>query len=150
VLRGLPTTDLVAALVAAPLRLSGGRVLAAAEVGQPPELLGAVDRLSTGLRDHPYAALDADQLRALGLDNRALAAAERAGPVQRIRRRARPAPGSRHLGCLAGSRNCCSPVTTSQAHRCLGSTRRVVIPLLERLDRLGLTRRPADERRELR
>lgn len=39
---------------------------------------------------------------------------------------------------------------TSEAHRCLGSTRRVVIPLLECLDRIGLSRRLADDRRELR
>ncbi|HEY0693375.1 MAG TPA: SelB C-terminal domain-containing protein, partial [Kribbella sp.] len=39
------------------------------------------------------------------------------------------------------------PFTTSEARRCLNSSRRVVIPLLERLDRLGLTRRLADDRR---
>jgi selenocysteine-specific elongation factor len=42
------------------------------------------------------------------------------------------------------------PFTTSDARRALGSSRRVVIPLLERLDAQGLTVRDADDRRTVR
>jgi len=36
--------------------------------------------------------------------------------------------------------------TTSELRQVLGSSRRVVIPLLERLDKLGITRRDGDVR----
>jgi len=39
------------------------------------------------------------------------------------------------------------PFTTSEARSRLGTSRRVVLPLLEHLDRSGLTRRLADDRR---
>lgn len=42
------------------------------------------------------------------------------------------------------------PFTTSQARQALGTSRRVAIPLLEYLDRKGLTRRVDDDHREVR
>ena len=39
------------------------------------------------------------------------------------------------------------PFTASQARGRLGTTRRVVLPLLDHLDRSGLTRRLPDDRR---
>ena len=39
------------------------------------------------------------------------------------------------------------PFTVSEARLALASSRRVVVPLLERLDRRGLTRRSPDDRR---
>ena len=39
--------------------------------------------------------------------------------------------------------------TTSAARQDLGTSRRVVLPLLDRLDRAGLTRRLVDDRREV-
>jgi selenocysteine-specific elongation factor len=41
------------------------------------------------------------------------------------------------------------PFTTSEARKRLGTSRRVVLPLLGHLDRLGLTRRLPDDRREV-
>ena len=41
------------------------------------------------------------------------------------------------------------PFTTSQARQALGTSRRVVIPLLELLDRRGVTRHLPDDRRTL-
>ncbi|MBR7503197.1 SelB C-terminal domain-containing protein, partial [Mycobacterium tuberculosis] len=41
------------------------------------------------------------------------------------------------------------PFTTSQARRALGTTRRVVIPLLEHLDSRGWTRRLDGSHREV-
>jgi selenocysteine-specific elongation factor len=39
------------------------------------------------------------------------------------------------------------PFTLSEARQALGTTRRVAVPLLEFLDRRGLTRRLPDDRR---
>jgi selenocysteine-specific elongation factor len=41
------------------------------------------------------------------------------------------------------------PFTASEARSRLGTSRRVVLPLLEHLDRAGLTRRLPDDRREI-
>ena len=41
------------------------------------------------------------------------------------------------------------PFTAAQARQVLGTTRRVAIPLLEYLDRTGVTERLADDRRRL-
>ncbi|MBA2559343.1 MAG: SelB C-terminal domain-containing protein, partial [Propionibacteriales bacterium] len=41
------------------------------------------------------------------------------------------------------------PFTASEARTELGSSRRVVLPLLAHLDRIGLTRRLPDDRREV-
>ena len=42
------------------------------------------------------------------------------------------------------------PFTTAEARQALGTTRRVAIPLLEYLDRAGITQRLPDDRRRLR
>jgi selenocysteine-specific elongation factor len=41
------------------------------------------------------------------------------------------------------------PFTVSEARVALGSSRRVVLPLLDHLDRAGLTRRDPDDRRRV-
>jgi len=43
-----------------------------------------------------------------------------------------------------------APFTTAQARQALSTTRRVAIPLLEYLDRAGVTERLADDTRRLR
>jgi selenocysteine-specific elongation factor len=146
---GLPTADLIPALIAAPLRLANGRVLPATDAALPADLLNAVERLTKALHHQPYTAPEADQLRTLGLDGKALAAAERAGLLIRITDGIVLLPGADERAATLLS-ELPQPFTTSQARRHLGSTRRVVIPLLERLDRLGLTQRLPDDRRRLR
>ena len=42
------------------------------------------------------------------------------------------------------------PFTTSEARALLGTTRRVIIPLLEHLDQAGVTQRLPDDRRIIR
>lgn len=142
----LPSAELVPALIDVPLRLEHGKVLPATDVGLPAELLDAVSQVHKTLEDNPYVAPDADQLRELGLDGRALAAAERAGLLLRIADGIVLLPGAdqRAAELLSGLPQ---PFTTSAARQHLGSTRRVVIPLLELLDRRGLTRRLPDDRR---
>ncbi len=88
-------------------------------------------------------------MRELGLDPRAAAAAERAGLLCRLPGNVLLAPGApeRAARILAGLPQ---PFTTSDARQALGTTRRVAIPLLEWLDRAGVTRRLADDRRAMR
>jgi selenocysteine-specific elongation factor len=115
----------------------------------PPAVAAAVQAVLDGLAKAPFSAPEADQLRELGLDARAAAAAERAGLLFRL-------PGNIVLGAgaadqaariLAGLRQ---PFTAAEARQALQTTRRVVIPLLELLDREGITRRLPDDRRIMR
>jgi selenocysteine-specific elongation factor len=144
-LLGLPSPDLVAALVQPPLQLSQGRILTSG-TSLPPDLLHAIARITERLRVHPYRAPEAEELAAAGLDRRALAAAERAQLIVRLTDTVVLLPGAdesaaRLLAELP------QPFTTSAARRHLDTTRRVVIPLLERLDRSAHTRRLPDDRR---
>ncbi|OBC16652.1 selenocysteine-specific translation elongation factor [Mycobacterium sp. 852013-50091_SCH5140682] len=100
----------------------------------------AVAELVDRLRDSPFHAPEADDLTALRLGVRELAAAERAGRLLRLRDGVvllptAPALAMRELARLD------QPFTTSEARRALGTTRRVAIPLLEHLDSRGWTRR---------
>jgi selenocysteine-specific elongation factor len=101
------------------------------------------------LADAPFRAPDAERLRELGIDARAAAAAERVGLLHRLPGNILLAPDApeRAARILAGLPQ---PFTTSDARQALGTTRRVAIPLLEWLDRAGVTRRLADDRRTMR
>jgi selenocysteine-specific elongation factor len=109
----------------------------------------AVQALLADLAGAPFSAPDSDRLRALGLDARAAAAAERAGLLRRL-------PGNVVLAADAGTKaarilaGLPQPFTASEARQALQSSRRVVIPLLEWLDREGVTRRLPDDRRTIR
>ncbi|MGW7681729.1 selenocysteine-specific translation elongation factor [Kribbella sp. NPDC054772] len=144
-LLALPSAELVRVLVSPPLRLAGGRVLNG-DANLPPDLLEAIAKLTDQIRQQPYRAPEAAELEAAGLDKRALAAADRAHLLLRLADTVVLLPGAdetavRRLAHLP------QPFTASEARRCLDSTRRVVVPLLEHLDRRGLTRRLPDGRR---
>jgi selenocysteine-specific elongation factor len=160
----LPSRDLVAALATGEVILDGaylriftkkaqeadGSATAgpAKAAGQlPPRIAEAVQAVLDELADDPFAAPDAERLRALGLDARALAAAARVGLLLRIADLVVLAPGADKAAAdiLAGLEQ---PFTTSQARQALHTSRRVAIPLLEYLDRARLTERlPGDLRR---
>lgn len=117
---------------------------AALTISETADDLGAAERavatLESRLGEAPFAAPEAGELLALGLDNRALAAAERVGRVIRlpdgvVLLPTAPALAMRELSRLA------TVFTTSDARIALGTTRRVAIPLLEHLDERGWTRR---------
>jgi selenocysteine-specific elongation factor len=150
---GVPDRRLVEALAAPALTVSGGLLRPA---GAPPPaaalpgaLLAAVRELREGLAAAPFGAPEAGRLAELGLDGRALAAASRAGLLLRVSDQIVLAP---HADAQAATvlATLPQPFTTAQARQALGTTRRVAIPLLEYLDRAGITRRLPDDRRTVR
>lgn len=144
---GLAHEAELAAVVQYPLLVQGGRVVDTSRPLLPAAVAAAVETVRQELEQDPFVAPGADRLAGLGLGPRELAAAERVGALLRV------APGvvllpdadlraSELLAALPG------PFTVSDARAALGTTRRVAVPLLEHLDRRGLTRRGPDDRRE--
>ncbi len=140
-LLALPDPALLDAVVRdAGLEQAGGHIRRPGSGSDLGPIEPAVTELENRLRAHPFRAPEADDLAALRLGARELAAAERAGRVLRLRDGvvllpSAPAQAMRELAELA------QPFTTSQAREALGTTRRVAIPLLEHLDSRGWTRR---------
>jgi selenocysteine-specific elongation factor len=145
---GLPSVELVRALVESPLRVEAGRVTSRAAVVLPEGLLRAVEEVRKELDAEPFAAPTADRLRELGLDNKAAAAAAKAGLLLRPEPGIVLLPGADRLAA-AWLAELPQPFTTSEARQRLGTSRRVALPLLGHLDRVGLTRRLPDDRREV-
>jgi selenocysteine-specific elongation factor len=144
----LPDRRLIGALARPPLRVGGGRVHAGGAAGLPGPVADAVRRLRAELDEHPFQAPEAGRLAELGLTGRALGAAVRAGALLKVADGIVLLPGAdaeaaRVLATLP------QPFTVSEARRALGTSRRVAVPLLEHLDRRGLTRRGDDARRRL-
>jgi len=115
----------------------------------PPHVLAGVRAVLADLADAPFVAPEAGRLRELGLDGRAIGAAARAGLLLRVTEQIVLAPGAaaaaaRALAVLP------QPFTAAEARQALETTRRVAIPLLEYLDRAGITQRLPDDRRRLR
>lgn len=145
---GLPTAELAAAVVREPLRVEAGRVLPAGADGVAPDVRAAVAALRERLAGSPFAAPATDELPALGLSPKVQGAAVRAGLLLC------PAQG---VVLLAGADDLAAerlaelpqPFTVSEARGHLGTSRRVVLPLLAHLDRTGRTRRLPDDRRRV-
>jgi selenocysteine-specific elongation factor len=152
---GLPDRRLVEALVRQPLRIRDGLVQltepsgGTADAALAPAVTAAVQVLLADLAVAPFSSPDAGRLRQLGLDSEAITTAERAGLLLRISDQIVLAPGAdaqagRVLADLP------QPFTAAEARQALQTTRRVAIPLLEFLDRAGVTERLPDDRRRLR
>jgi selenocysteine-specific elongation factor len=144
---GLPDLALLTAVVRScpDLSLDAGRVrVVGARPAEPPALGELVERLAAD----PLAAPDADELRRLALGPSELARAARGGRLLRLSEGvyvgpAAPAAAVDRLASLD------APFTVSAAREALGSTRRVVVPLLEHLDAARRTRRLPDGTRVL-
>jgi selenocysteine-specific elongation factor len=151
---GLPERRLVDALVRPPLRRRDGLILLTAPgpAGGTQQLSAAAEAavrvLLADLATAPFASPDVDRLRRLGLDLQAIAAASRAGLLLRISDQIVLAPGADALAgrILAGLPQ---PFTAAEARQAMRTTRRVAIPLLEFLDRAGVTQRLPDDRRRV-
>jgi selenocysteine-specific elongation factor len=115
----------------------------------PARVTDAVQAVLAGLADAPFSAPDTERMHELGLGTRAAAAAERAGLLLRLPGNVVLAPDAadRAARILAGLPQ---PFTAAEARQALQTSRRVVIPLLEWLDRKGTTRRLPDDRRVMR
>jgi selenocysteine-specific elongation factor len=147
---GLPDDALaVPVATASGLEVSGGRV----RPTTAPDSLGAAEEpvriLEARLAEDPFAAPEADELARLRLGRRELAAAERTGRLlpldgDVVLLPSAPELAAARLGELP------QPFTTSQARQALDTTRRVAIPLLEHLDRIGRTERVDGTLRRLR
>jgi selenocysteine-specific elongation factor len=147
---GLPDHQLVEALAQPPLRLAGGRVFAGQSPPQmPAKLAAAVDRLRRELKADPFRAPDAQHLAQLGLGVKELTAAARAGRLLCVAEGVVLLPGADADAARALAR-LPQPFTASEARQILGTTRRVVIPLLEYLDRRGYTERIGEMHRRCR
>ncbi len=95
-----------------------------------------------------FQAPETHRLRALGLGPRELAAAVRAGALETVADGVFLLPGGiDKAGAALATVD--QPFTLSEARRALDTTRRVAVPLLEILDRRGITRRLPDDRREV-
>jgi selenocysteine-specific elongation factor len=151
---GLPDRGLVEALAAwrprdaagEPVQMSGGYLR---RPGLPTGVAGAVQAILSDLADAPFRAPDTARLQELGLDTRAAAAAERAGLLLRLPGNVVLAAGATGQAARILAR-LPQPFTAAQARQVLDTTRRVVIPLLEQLDRDGVTRRLPDDSRVMR
>lgn len=143
----LPDRRLVEALVQPPLRLRDGRVYGA-QVGPvlPADAAAAVDTVRADLRRSPFRAPEAGRIADLGLTSKLIAAAVRAGALLRLGDDIVLLPGADREAARVLAR-LPQPFAVSEARRALDTTRRVAVPLLEHLDRLGFTRRIDSTRR---
>jgi selenocysteine-specific elongation factor len=114
----------------------------------PAHVEAGVRAVLADLADAPFMAPEAGRLRELGLDPRAIGAAARAGLLLRVTEQIVLAPGAEADAARVLAR-LPQPFTAAEARRVLGTTRRVAIPLLEYLDRAGITQRLPDDRRRL-
>ncbi|MDQ7911164.1 selenocysteine-specific translation elongation factor [Phytohabitans sp. ZYX-F-186] len=148
-LLGVPDRAVVSVLVAPPLAIRDGRVVdVTAAPRLPAPVAAAVAALTRELTVAPFRAPEAARLAALGLGRRELAAAERAGTLLRVTDGV-VLPAGAERRAVAVLATIPQPFTLSQARQALGTTRRVAVPLLELLDRRGLTRRLPDDRRSV-
>ena len=144
----LPAPGLVPDLLAGGMHIRDGRIGSRDLRTLPPDVAGALERLEEELSSRPFRAPDAARLSELGLHRQALAAAEKAGRLVRLSDSVVLLPGAddRAVRALAALPQ---PFTASQARVHLDTTRRVVLPLLDLLDRRGLTTRLPDDRRRV-
>ncbi|MDD4866776.1 MAG: SelB C-terminal domain-containing protein, partial [Mycobacterium sp.] len=139
----LPAADLLAPLLEGTgLHVANGLVRPPGG-GLPERLDKAVRTVEEWLAAAPFRAPEADELAELKLGTRELAAAVRAGRLLRIADGVVLGPDAldRAAAILA---TLPQPFTVSDARRALGTTRRVAVPLLERLDARRTTRRGDD------
>lgn len=145
---GLPSADLVRCLARPPLLIREGRLVNDSSQPLPDRVRSAVEDLRGDLEDAPFNAPSADRLRELALGDRETAAAAKAGLLLRLAPGIVLLPGAAELALplLSGLP---SPFTVGEAAKRLGSTRRVVVPLMEHLHRCHATRRLPDGRHEV-
>ncbi|MEU5979638.1 SelB C-terminal domain-containing protein [Streptomyces sp. NPDC047315] len=145
---GLPDRALLAALLPAELAVRSGRVVPAAAADPlPAAARELVESMEGALARGEFLAPTPAELTALGVGRRELALAVQTGRLVRLSETVHvaaelPAAAARALAPLAGS-----PFTVSQARHTWNVPRRIALPLIEHLDRTGVTRRGSDDLR---
>lgn len=140
---------LVPALAAhAGWRVVDGTIRPAGPSGGATELHPGLGRLTERLAERPFDAPNVDELATLELDAATLAAAGRDGLVLRLTERVVVGPGA-DTAALDLLADLPASFRVSDVCAALGTTRRTAVPLLERLARLGRTRRLPDGRHTL-
>jgi selenocysteine-specific elongation factor len=137
---GVPDAELMTAVAeAAHIPLANGRLRAREASHSLGPAEAGVRTLEDRLRETPFAAPEADELAALGLGRRELAAAQRLARLIRVGDvvllPSAPDEALRRLRALP------QPFTLSDARRALSTTRRVAVPLMEYLDERKYTER---------
>lgn len=145
---GVPSVLVSRIVDRAELELRDGLVRRPGVSVLPQAVERAVQQLERRLAAGPFQAPEADDLAELGLGQRELAAAERAGRLVRLTDTVVLAAGAPGLAAQRLAR-LETPFTVSQARRVWDTTRRVAVPLLERLDADGVTRKRDDGTRDL-
>lgn len=127
-------------ILGAALEQDAGHIRLPGSRGHLGPIEPAIAELERRLTTHTFQAPESEELAALGLGTRELAAAERSGRLLRLRDGVVLLPTAPALAMrtLAGLEQ---PFTTSQARQALGTTRRIAVPLLEHLDSRGWTER---------
>ncbi|MDT7666393.1 MAG: selenocysteine-specific elongation factor [Pseudonocardiales bacterium] len=147
----LPDPRLVETVLTVPpaaqrLVLRDGRVhrVEVAPGALPEPLRDALAALRGDLADNPFAAPESGRLTELGLGTRQLAALVRADELVKIADSVYLLPGAEQAAVRVLAELGEREFTLSQARRALHTSRRVAVPLLERLAQLGHTRRTPD------
>jgi selenocysteine-specific elongation factor len=140
----LPDRLLVEALIRPPLILRNGRV--SGGNSDMSDLKALIDKAFNGL--DPHTAPEANDLTALGLGPRQLAAAVRIGLLIQLAPQVVLRADALDTAKTVLSQ-ISTPFTLSEARQALNTTRRVAVPLLELLDERGITRRHPDDRRTM-
>jgi selenocysteine-specific elongation factor len=142
----LPDARLVPALLPPPLAIRDGVILhSEAPDTLAPAVREALEKLERQLAGSDFTVATEEDLAALGLRAAEIAAAARLGRLLRLAPGVVLLPGTvrRSVDVLAGLPQ---PFTASQAREALGTTRKIIVPLLEHLASRGATRRLADGR----
>jgi selenocysteine-specific elongation factor len=146
----LPDNRLVEAVVASAGRdgalvVREGRVyrVDAAALGLAPRLRKAMDVLRDEL-PNPFTAPEVNRLAELGLGPKELAALVKAKELDRLAPGVYVLPGVERRAVTALAELGEPEFTASTARQVLGTSRRVIVPLLERLARQGHTARTED------
>ncbi len=142
----LPDPRLVPALLTPPWAVRNGMIVhAQAPDTLAPSVRTAVEALEQRLAGRDFTVATEDDLAAVGLRAAETAAAVRAGRLVRLAPDVVLLPDTvgRAVTVLAGLPQ---PFTASEAREALGTTRKVIVPLLEHLALRSRTRRTADGR----
>jgi selenocysteine-specific elongation factor len=142
----LPDVRLVPALLTPPWSVRNGMIVhAEAPDTLSPAVREALDALERTLAGREFTVPTEAELAGLGLRGAEIGAAARAGRLVRLAPDVVLLPDtvSRAVDVLAGLPQ---PFTAGEAREALGTSRKIIVPLLEHLAQQGRTRRTADGR----